>query len=73
MLKTKSTVVYKGQEHFANTPKLFFAHLTTSIQKKRHTVGSLLKRRDAICALETKTERPEQAAQTAEIEFGRNT
>jgi len=32
----------------------------TSIPKKRHTEGSLLKKRDAICALETKTERPEQ-------------
>ena len=73
MLKTKSTVVCKGQEHFANTPKLFFAQLATSIPKKRHTVGSLLKRRDAICALETKKERPEQAAHTAEIEFARNT
>ena len=73
MLKTKSAVICKEQEHFANIPKLLFAHLSTSIPKKRHTEGSLLKRRDAICALETKTERPEQAAQTAEIEFARNT
>ena len=41
-------------------------------QKEAHR-GELLKRRDAIGALETKIERPEQAAQTAEIEFARNT